>query len=75
MRVKIFILKEINTLPNFIQKPCGFTVKISSRGHRHLIYIVNRNTKTDGMGPFKCNPMRKKVRVSAYTIIGLYRFL
>ena len=31
---------------------CGFTEKISSRRHRHLIYIVKRNTKTDGMGPF-----------------------
>ena len=31
----------------------GFTVKISSRRHRHLINIVKRNTKTDGMGPFK----------------------
>ena len=27
-------------------------MKISSRGHRHLIYIVKRNTKIDGMGPF-----------------------
>ena len=34
-------------------KPCGFTFKISSRGHRHLVYIVERNTRTDGMGPFK----------------------
>ena len=28
-------------------------MKISSRGNRLLIYIVKRNTKTDGMGPFK----------------------
>ena len=34
-------------------RPCGFTMTISSRGHRRLIYIVKRNTKTDGMGPFK----------------------
>ena len=33
--------------------PCCFTVKISPRGHKLLIYIVKRNTKTDGMGPFK----------------------
>ena len=31
---------------------CGFPVKISSRGHKDSIYIVKRNTKTDGMGPF-----------------------
>ena len=35
----------------------GFTVKISTgdtgRKHRHLIYIVERNAETDGMGPFK----------------------
>ena len=24
-------------------------MKINSRGHRHLIYIVKRNTKIDGM--------------------------
>ena len=28
-------------------------MKISSRGHRLLIYIVKRNTKTDGIGLFK----------------------
>ena len=28
-------------------------MKISSRGLRPLISIVKRNTKTDGMGPFK----------------------
>ena len=28
------------------------TVKIISRRHRHLIYIVKRNIKTDGMGLF-----------------------
>ena len=33
---------------------CGLTMKISSRGHRHLIYIVKGNSKTEGMGPFKC---------------------
>ena len=37
----------VNTLP------CGFTMKISSRGYRYLIYIVKRNTKTDGIGPYK----------------------
>ena len=34
-------------------RPCGFTMKISFMGHRHLINIVKRNPKTDGMGPFK----------------------
>ena len=29
------------------------TMKIGSRGHRLSIYIVKRNTKTDGMGPYK----------------------
>ena len=29
-----------------------FTMKISYRGYRLLIYIVKRNTKTDGLGPF-----------------------
>ena len=33
-------------------KPCGFTMKINSRGHRQLIYIVKRNTVIDSMGPF-----------------------
>ena len=28
-------------------------MNISFRGHRLWIYIVKRNTKTDGMGPFK----------------------
>ena len=30
----------------------GFTVKISSRGDRHLIYVKKRNNNTDGLGPF-----------------------
>ena len=33
--------------------PCGYTVKISSRYHRLLIYDVKTTTKIDGMGPFK----------------------
>ena len=33
-------------------KPCAYTVKISSRYRRHLIYDVKRTTKIDGMGPF-----------------------
>ena len=28
-------------------------MNIRCRGHRLLIYIVKRNTTTDGMGPFK----------------------
>ena len=39
--------------PRKTYRPCGFTVKTSSRRHRHLIKIVKRNTKTDGMSPFK----------------------
>ena len=34
-------------------RPCGFTMKISYTGHRHLMHIVKRNTKTVGIGPFK----------------------
>ena len=33
--------------------PCGYTMKISSRYHRLLIYDVKRTTKIDGIGPFK----------------------
>ena len=33
--------------------PCGYTMKMSSRYHRLLIYDVKRTTKIDGMGPFK----------------------
>ena len=32
--------------------PCGYTMKMSSRYHRLLIYDVKRITKIDGMGPF-----------------------
>ena len=32
--------------------PCGYTMKISSRYHRPLIYDIKRITKIDGMGPF-----------------------
>ena len=31
---------------------CGYTMKISSRYHRLLIYDVKQYTKIDGMGPF-----------------------
>ena len=30
----------------------GYTMKMSSRYHRLLIYYVKRTTKIDGMGPF-----------------------
>ena len=50
------ISKHCRILPIITCRTCGFTMKISSRGHRLLNYIVNRNTKTDGLGPFKaCN--------------------
>ena len=45
----------IHKLPNFTQKNMQtllFHNLCCSRGHR-LIYIVKRNTITDGMGPFK----------------------
>ena len=32
--------------------PCGYTMKISSRYYRLLIYDEKRITKIDGMGPF-----------------------
>ena len=32
--------------------PCGYTMKISSRYHRLLIYDVKSTTKIDGMGLF-----------------------
>ena len=32
--------------------PCGYTMKMSSRYHRLLIYDVKGTTKIDGMGPF-----------------------
>ena len=32
--------------------PCGYTMKMSSRYHRLLIYDVKRTTEIDGMGPF-----------------------
>ena len=33
--------------------PSGYTMKISCRYHRLLIYDVTKTTKIDGMGPFK----------------------
>ena len=33
--------------------PCGYTMKISYRYHKLLIYYVKRTTKIDGMDPFK----------------------
>ena len=44
-----------NIMPKYTGEhgPCGFTMNISSMGHRHLIHIVKRNTETDGMGPLQ----------------------
>ena len=39
-------------LPRSACNSCGFTMKMSSRYHRLLIYDVKRTTKIDGMGPF-----------------------
>ena len=39
--------------PRRVCNPCGYTMKMSSRYHRLLIYDVKRNSKIDGMGPFK----------------------
>ena len=40
-------------LPRRACNSCGFTMKMSSRYNRLLIYDVKRTTKIDGMGPFK----------------------
>ena len=32
--------------------PCGYTMKMSSRYHKLLIYDVKLTTKIDGLGPF-----------------------
>ena len=40
-------------LPRRACNSCGYTMKMSSRYHRLLIYDVKRTTKKDGMGPFK----------------------
>ena len=35
-------------------RPCDFTMKINSMGHNNIwIYIVKRNTETDGMCSFE----------------------
>ena len=39
-------------LPRRACNSCGFTMKMSSRYHRLLIYDVKRTNKIDGMGPF-----------------------
>ena len=41
------------TSPRRACNPCGYTMKISSRYHRLLIYGVKLTTKIDGMSPFK----------------------
>ena len=33
--------------------PCCYTVKLSYRYHRLLVYDVKRTSKIEGMGPFK----------------------
>ena len=40
--------------PKRAYNPCGLTMKMSSRYHRLLIYVVKSTTgtKLDGMGPF-----------------------
>ena len=37
--------------------PCGYTMKISSRYHRLLIYDVKRTAQIDGMGPLNLLPI------------------
>ena len=44
---------HIRISPRKACNPCGYTMKISSRYHRLLIYDIKRTTKLDGMGPFK----------------------
>ena len=43
---------------------CGFTMKMSSRYHRLLIYDVKRTTKIDGMGPFKTAKKHRRINNS-----------
>ena len=46
-------------------KQCGYTMKMSSRHHRLLIYDVKRTTKIDGMGPFKLfYALKKNIQLS-----------
>ena len=40
-------------LPRRAYNSCDFTMKMSFRYHRLLIYDVKQTTKIDGMGPFK----------------------
>ena len=43
--------------------PCGYTMKMSSRYHRLLVYDVKRTTKMDGMGLFKCTNLFRLVTI------------
>ena len=38
--------------PRRAWNPCGYTMKMSSRHHRLLIFDVKRSAKIDGMGTF-----------------------
>ena len=51
--------------------PCGYTMKMSSRYHRLLIYDVKCTTKIDGMGSF--NSFEKKT-LYFYSTLFAYRF-
>ena len=53
------MLIHLQISPRRTCRLCGFTMTISSRGHRLLIYILKIHTKTDGMGPF--NKMIRKL--------------
>ena len=49
------ITKYTNILTNFLRRmcnPCGFTMEMRFRYHILLIHDIERNTETDGMGPF-----------------------
>ena len=50
----------------------GYTMKISSRYHRLLIYDVKRATKIDCMGPFKRLVEQGKTKTSPWKYIPLY---
>ena len=58
-------------------KPFGFTKKISSMGHRHLIYIVKRNTGRDGMGPFNLVPTQffYDFKIASLNVLSMIRFI
>ena len=54
--------------------PCAYTMKISSRYHWLLIYDVKRNTKTDGMGPFKLEIYKMQYSITLFYLVKICVF-